>query len=135
MRRLSKLSSLRRAESQRAKRKKIEQSRRSFFENPHRYTKKLFEQSKSGEFNIPKQELEDHRRQVCSDEYHQAPLPDIARLIRPSHSGVAFDVSEPKLKLPSSSIKLEQDLHQGQMEFRTKSTRNVRHYRRLSGGC
>ena len=93
----SKLASLRRAETQRAKRKKREKSRRSFFENPHRFTRKLFEQSKSGEFNIPQQELEDHLRNVYSDLHREEPMADIAGLVRPSKPGVMFDESEPKL--------------------------------------
>ncbi len=58
----AKLTSLRRAESQRAKRRKKEQARRSFFANPHQFTRKLFEHSKTAELNVPQEELEDHLR-------------------------------------------------------------------------
>ncbi|KAI8490092.1 hypothetical protein Bbelb_321620 [Branchiostoma belcheri] len=92
-----KLAALRRAEKQRAKRKEREKARRSFFENPHRFTKKLFEQSKSGVLNVPKKDMEDHLRGVYSDKLREAPMPNIEGLVRPSQPGVEFDVSEPKL--------------------------------------
>ncbi len=93
----TKLSALRRAEAQRVKRKKRDKARRSFFENPHKFTKKLFEQSKSGELNIPKQNLEDHIKEVYSDHHRESPMPEFTGLVRPSQPGVMFDVSEPKL--------------------------------------
>ena len=55
----SKLASLHRAETQRRKKNKRERSRRSFYDNPRRFTKKLFK-SKSGELNVSQQELEEH---------------------------------------------------------------------------
>ena len=63
---------------------KREQSRWSFFENPHRFTKKLFKQSKSGESNIPQQELDDPLRVVYTDLHREESMADIADLVRPS---------------------------------------------------
>ncbi|XP_072047083.1 uncharacterized protein [Amphiura filiformis] len=93
----TKLMSLRRAESQRKKRKKREQSRRSFFMNPHHFTKKLFEQSKSGELSVPQEELEDHLKETYSDQQRQVPMPNIAGLVKPTQPGVQFELAQPKL--------------------------------------
>ena len=76
--------------------KNREQSRQ-FFENPHRFTRKLFEQSESGEFNI-QQELKDHLGNIYSDLHREAPLIDIVGLVRPFKSCMMFDGSE--LNLP-----------------------------------
>ncbi|XP_078679452.1 uncharacterized protein LOC144915086 [Branchiostoma floridae x Branchiostoma belcheri] len=99
-----KLDSLKRAERQRVKRKDREKARRAFFQNPHRFTKKLFEQSKSGTLNIQKKDLEGHLRGVYSDEHRDAPMPDIGGLVRPPQPGVEFDVSEPRFKEVASFI-------------------------------
>ena len=83
--------------SQHRKRKKSERSRRSFYDNPHRFTKTLFESSKSGEQNIPQQELEEHLKNTYSDQQHVVPMPDIVGLVRPTKPDVDFDLSEPQL--------------------------------------
>ncbi|XP_072913309.1 uncharacterized protein [Hemitrygon akajei] len=89
-----KLASLRRAESQCIKRKKREKARKSFIENPHQFTKKLFEQSKSRQFNISQQELEDHLASTDSNEQREAPLLDVSGLVKPIEPGVTFNLSE-----------------------------------------
>ena len=93
----SKLASLQRTETQRRKRNGRERSGRSFYDNPHRFTKKLFEQSTSGELNVSQQQLEEHLKNTYSDQQHGVPMPVIAGLVRPTKPGVEFDLSEPKL--------------------------------------
>ena len=93
----AKLTSLRRAETQRKKRRKREQARRSFFANPNQFTKKLFEQSKNGELNVPQEELENHLRETYSDPDRQIPMADMEGLVKPTHPGEQFDLSPPKL--------------------------------------
>ena len=93
----SKLTSLRRAEAQRNKIKAREKSRRSFFNNPYQFTKKLFEQSKSGQLVISQQNPEDHLASTYSDLKQGTPLPDIAGLIKHIEPGVKFDRAKPRL--------------------------------------
>ena len=131
----SKLVSLRRAETQPMNRKKRMQSSRSFFENPHRFTRKLFEQSRSGECNILQQELEDHLRVVYTDFYREAPMADIAGLVKPSKPGVMFDESEPKQAEEEKFVSEAREASApGQNEIPQKSTRSVKSSRNSSGG-
>ena len=74
------MTSLRRAETQRSKGRKREQARRSFFANPHRFTRKLFEQSKTGELNAPQEESEYHLRRTYSDPQRELSMADISLL-------------------------------------------------------
>ena len=66
---------------------KNRQQSKPSFENPHRFTRKQFEQSESGEFNI-QQELEDHFGNIYSDLHCEVPMVDIVGLVRP------FDTSQ-----------------------------------------
>ena len=97
------------------------------YDNPHRFTKKVFEESKSWELNVSQQELEEHLKNTYSDQQHGVPMPDIAGLVRPTWNQV-WNLTCPNqnlLKQKSSSVKLKQLLHQAQMEFRIRSIRSV----------
>ena len=41
-------------------RKARRRKRTAFYESPHKFTKKLFEEKKSGVLEVPQDELEDH---------------------------------------------------------------------------
>ena len=72
-------------------------SRRAFFKNPYQFTKKQFEQSKSGQLVISQQDFEDHVASTYSDLKQGTPLPDVAGLIKLTEPGVKFDLEEPML--------------------------------------
>ena len=60
----SRLALLRKAEGRRKMRKAKRRKRATFYENPHKFTKKLFAENKSGMLEVPQDELEDHLRRT-----------------------------------------------------------------------
>ena len=66
---------LSRAENHRKRRKKKRKNRESFYRNPYAFAKKLFTAAKSGQLDIPQQELEDHLRTTYSGPMKKVPLP------------------------------------------------------------
>uniref|UniRef100_A0A3B3B355 Reverse transcriptase domain-containing protein n=1 Tax=Oryzias melastigma TaxID=30732 RepID=A0A3B3B355_ORYME len=62
------LAKLRRAEQLRRQRKRKERTRSLFYNNPYSFVKGLFEQEKSGRLITPIKELEEHLKQVYSDD-------------------------------------------------------------------
>ena len=60
----SRLALLRKAERRRKMRKAKRRKRTAFYENPHKFIKKLFEENKGDVLEVPKDELEDHLRRT-----------------------------------------------------------------------
>ena len=88
-----------RAKNQRKHRKKKCQARRSFYSNPHAFTKKLFVESKSGKFDVPKEELKNHLKMTYSDDLNGIPIPPLRDLPKPQDPMVMFDDNWIKLKV------------------------------------
>ena len=60
----SRLALLKKAERRRKMRKAKRRKRGAFYENPHKFTKKLFEKNKSGVLEVPQDELKDHLKRT-----------------------------------------------------------------------
>ncbi|XP_071500367.1 uncharacterized protein [Diadema antillarum] len=84
----------RRAEYQCRKRRR---RRREFYKNPHRFTKRLFEEGVSGSLEVSKEELERHLKATYCDGRREEPFTGVAGLLRPQEPEVSFDLSELKL--------------------------------------
>ncbi len=84
---------MRRAESSRKGRKERERKRKAFFDNPHKFTKKLFEASKTGELTVSQEELEAHLNRLYSDPKHDEEMEAISGLKRPTQPGIEFDIA------------------------------------------
>ena len=99
------LFTLRRAEASRKGRKERERKRKAFFENPHRFTKKLFEAARSGRLTVSQGELETHLKRLYSDPQREEEMEPIPGLKRPTHPGIQFDTAEPRLKEVTAFLK------------------------------
>ena len=93
----SRLVLLRKAERRRKIRKAKRRKRAAFNDNPHKFTKRLFEESKSGVLEVPKDEPEDHLRRTYAAESQEKVQP-IAGLVRLAAPTAPFHLSEPRLK-------------------------------------
>ena len=82
-----------RAENLRKHRKKKCQAQRSFYTNPYAFAKKLFVESKSGELDVPKQELENHLRMTYSDDLNSIPIPPLRDLPKPQDPTVILMIA------------------------------------------
>lgn len=80
------------------KKRQTRKARESFFREPFKFAKELFEQPRSGTLTISKESLEEHLRKSYSDTKKDAPLGDIAGLVWPSQPGVKFNVSPPTIQ-------------------------------------
>ena len=81
------------AENARKRRLRKRKARRDFEKNPFKFTKKLFEEEKSGVLNVPKEVLEAHLQEKFSDPLSDIPLGNFAHLNRPSPPEERFDTS------------------------------------------
>ncbi|XP_072181288.1 uncharacterized protein [Diadema setosum] len=88
---------VRRAEYQCRKRRRRRRERREFYKNPHRFTKRLFEEGVSGSLEVSKEELERHLKATYCDGRREEPFTGVAGLLRPQEPEVSFDLSELKL--------------------------------------
>ena len=92
-----KILAIARAENARKRRLRKRKARRDFEKNPFKFTKKLFEEEKSGVLNVPKEVLEAHLQEKFSDPLSDIPLGNFAHLNRPSPPEERFDTSPIKL--------------------------------------
>ncbi|XP_071500857.1 uncharacterized protein [Diadema antillarum] len=83
-----------RAEYQCRKRRR---RKREFYKNPHKFTKRLFEEGVSGSLEVSKEELERHLKATYCDGRREEPFTGVAGLLRPQDPEVSFDLSELKL--------------------------------------
>ena len=93
----SRLALLMKAERRRKMRKAKRRKRAAFYENPHKFTKKLFEENKSGVLEVPQDELEGHLRRTYTTK-SQEEVQSIAGPVRLAAPTTQFDLSEPRLK-------------------------------------
>ena len=93
----SRLALLRKAERRRKMRKGKRTKRAAFYQNPHKFNKKLFEENKSGVLEVPQDELEDHLRRTYTAKSQEEVQP-IAGLVRLAVHTTPFDLSETRLK-------------------------------------
>ncbi len=91
------LKSLRKAERLKRKRKERERKRAQFFNNPFKFTKDIFDKSRSGVLKVPQEELEDHLKKTYSDPNRDSPMSHIEGLVHPTEPSVPFDISPPKM--------------------------------------
>ncbi|KAK7886737.1 hypothetical protein WMY93_026358 [Mugilogobius chulae] len=92
----NRLSILRRAEHLRRKRRKKEQVRTRFFNDPFRFLKSLFTKEKSGKLVTSKEELEAHLKEIHSGIHRNNPISlpsDMPPVPSPHYQ---FDISPPK---------------------------------------
>lgn len=92
-----KISRLARAERKATKRRQFRQARKSFTEDPFRFTKNLFKEKTSGMLNVPKAELEHHLQNTYSDESREEEVSYMQGLNRPSQPGDQFNEGMIKL--------------------------------------
>ena len=69
-----------------------------FLQNPYAFAQSQFTESESGVLDVPQEELEDHLKMSYSDPLHEVPLLHMAGIPRPASPGVAFDMSNLKVK-------------------------------------
>ena len=100
----STLALLRKAERRRKMRKAKRRKRATFYENPHKFTKKLCEENKSGVLEVHLDELEDHLRRTYTAKSQEEVQP-IAGLVRLAVPTTPFDLSEPRLKEVTGFVK------------------------------
>lgn len=89
------LTTLRRAEYLRRRRRKKEQARTCFFRDPFRFLKNLFSKEKNGELSSSKEAVEAHLKEVHTDFHRADPIvlpPDMPPLPSPQHQ---LDTSPP----------------------------------------
>lgn len=92
----SRLSTLRRAENLRRRRKSKEHARSSFFKDPFKFVKSLFTKEKSGKLKTSRKDLEAHLKRTHTDSHRgkQRTLPsDMPPIHPPEHQ---LDVDPPK---------------------------------------
>ena len=99
------IASLRRAENNRKNRKERSRKRASFTANPFQFTKKLLEDKRSGRLDCPRQEVEDHLKNVHSDENRDQDLGDSDTLLTPEKPETGFDDAEPRLQEVKDTIR------------------------------
>ena len=84
------------------RRRKIRQNRRrkrtAFYENPHKFTKKLFEENKSGVLDVPQEELENHLKRTYTDNQMNEELEPIRAVEQPPAPSCQFDIADLRLK-------------------------------------
>ena len=100
------LFTLRRAEASRKGRKERERKHKAFFENHHRYTKKLFEAARSGQLTVSQGQLETHLKRLYSDPQCEEEMEPMPGLKRPTHPGIQFDTAGPWLKEVTAFLKM-----------------------------
>ena len=79
--------------------------RKQFIQDPYKFTKGLFTESKSGRLECSKEELEKHLKDTYSDKTNSAPLPHMEGLRKPTAPGVNFDLSDIKKKEVDDFVK------------------------------
>lgn len=79
--------------------------RREFIQDPYKYTKGLFTESKSGRLECTREELEEHLKDTYSDKTKEAELPDMKGFRRPTAPGAQFDMSDIKKKEVDDFVK------------------------------
>ena len=130
------LFTLRRAEASRKGRKERERKRKAFFENPHRFTKKLFEAARSGRLTVFQGELETHLKRLYSDPQREEEMEPMPGLKRPTHPGIQFDTAEPRLKEVTAFLKKSRAVpHQDPTESRTRCIKPAIKCDNFSGRC
>ena len=91
------ISKLAKAERKLAKKAAIRKARKSFIEDPFRFTKKTLQEKASGTLTIPIGELEDALKVTYSDPDRNTEVHEVSGLFRPSVPLTEFDVSRIKL--------------------------------------
>ena len=83
---------LSRAENHRKRRKKKRKTREAFYRNPYAFAKKLFTAAKSGQLDVPQEELEAHLARTYSDPLKEVPLLPMDGIPQPDEPDVPFRV-------------------------------------------
>ena len=92
----NRLSTLRRAENLRRRRKRKEHARSSFFKDPFKFVKSLFTKEKSGKLITTRKDLEAHLKRIHTDSHRCEQItlpPDMPPIHPPEHQ---LDVCPPK---------------------------------------
>ena len=100
-----KLTTLRRAEWHRRRRKERARKRAAFLANTFGVTKQLLGQKRSGQFTCSKAEIDRHLRDTFSDEFREKDLGHCKSFIDPPAPTLDFDGKEPRWKKVQEVVK------------------------------
>ena len=87
-------------EQRRIERKReVKATRKKFLDDPYKFAKGLFTESKAGKLECPKEELESHLAKTYNDAMRDEELQQpVGGLLRPTRPGVPFDLSDLRKK-------------------------------------
>ena len=80
------------------RKKERHRCRHNFVKNPYKFAKGIFTESKSGNLECTKQELENHLRCTYSDPKREVEMPEIHGTRRPAEPGIPFNLVDIKKK-------------------------------------
>ena len=89
------ISSLRKAEQIRKRKRNTARKRAAFIANPYQFSKKLFENERSGCLSTSMQDIEKHLESVHADPLRNEPLRDCQRILPVDTPETPFDSREP----------------------------------------
>ena len=87
-----------RSERRMQRKKERHRCRRNFVKNPYKFAKGIFIESKSGNLECTKEELENHLRCTYSDPTREVEMPEIHGTRRPAEPGIPFNLGDIKKK-------------------------------------
>ena len=88
------LRHLMRCERKLERRKKRKFTRSKFIENPFKFAKTLFQETRSGRLECTKDEMENHLKETYNDKERENELSDMKGIPKPTAPGVKYDLSE-----------------------------------------
>ena len=101
----AKLTTIRKAEWHRRRRKERARKRTSFLTDPFGFAKKLLGDKRSGQLNYPTEDLNTYLRDHLSDPEMDKELGNLKAVIRPHQLTTKFDLEEPSLKAVREVVK------------------------------
>ena len=94
-----------RSERRMQRKKERHRCRRNFVKNPYKFAKGIFIESKSGNLECTKEELENHLRCTYSDPTREVEMPEIHGTRRPAEPGIPFNLGDIKKKEVDDFVK------------------------------
>lgn len=98
-------NALSRAERLCKKRRTTKKARETFFKDPFKFARELFEKPRSGSLTASKDALQQHLRETYSDERRNLPLDAMSGLVWPSNPGTLFNTNPPTLQEVLDTVK------------------------------
>ena len=87
-----------RVERKKERRRMKQKARKEFLANPYKFAKSLFQESRSGNLECSKEELENHLRNIYSDRERESPLAEMDGIPKPTRPGVQFETGNLRFK-------------------------------------